>query len=598
MAAPRAKLALLIIILQGNICSVQSDLELYLPSLISTTGVSKVRARTQESQPNRNDSSAKPDTRFKQPATGSLLPDPALTPRVSTAEAQEVLTLQPEKGPLQWKHIVEEYLEPWNEQRGGRPITKKLLDDATQALRRIEFPEGSEDMPRLRYSPDVWRAQIRSGQLWILEVHLLEPWARYSASMKLVLLETLRRHPDLPDVDIIVNQWDEPLVSANVHAYRNATPPPLFSTTRSPDTHDVPFPDFSFFYPLTPHRLRTERWDLARPKVLRAGDSIAWEDKIDRAAFSGNVQAEFRKRAAHTARVHPEDVFMNSAVVFDVNLSCFEHAWLQQQLPHRRANQPAEAVTREEPTWHAQQVAAGKWMRGDQRDVCWMDFHELCRFKYLVSISGNTYSNRLKYLFLCNSVVINIRKKGSFREFFEPLLTPGQHFIQLDDVRELPRVVAELRANDHLAEAMARRGTAIMSRMDTSAVCDYVAEALTQYAKHSTFTAQPIPYAQQIVCEDDLWARYGFDGTLDRDQNYLTHDTSRCLATGAGSRQSTSRSGRSTASGRMRVPRRGRWEWDARYHKEMKRFIPPGSTIEELLPTPGLQELHHKNEQP
>eukprot|EP00854_Cymbomonas_tetramitiformis_P014633 gene14633-17287_t len=390
---------------------------------------------------------------------------------------QEVLTLQPEKGPLQWKHIVEEYLEPWNEQRGGRPITKKLLDDATQALRRIEFPEGSEDMPRLRYSPDVWRAQ---------------PWARYSASMKLVLLETLRRHPDLPDVDIIVNQWDEPLVSANVHAYRNATPPPLFSTTRSPDTHDVPFPDFSFFYPLTPHRLRTERWDLARPKVLRAGDSIAWEDKIDRAAFSGNVQAEFRKRAAHTARVHPEDVFMNSAVVFDVNLSCFEHAWLQQQLPHRRANQPAEAVTREEPTWHAQQlddvrelprvvaelrandhlaeamarrgtaimsrmdtsaagavqdgdvrksvreadvretllVAAGKWMRGDQRDVCWMDFHELCRFKYLVSISGNTYSNRLKYLFLCNSVVINIRKKGSFREFFEPLLTPGQHFIQ------------------------------------------------------------------------------------------------------------------------------------------------------------------------
>ena len=66
----------------------------------------------------------------------------------------------------------------------------------------------------------------------------------------------------------------------------------------------------------------------------------------------------------------------------------------------RRPNGRRTATTEELST------AGEKWLKGVQRDKCFLPFEELCRFRYLINIGGNTYSNRLKFLFLCNSVVI------------------------------------------------------------------------------------------------------------------------------------------------------------------------------------------------
>ena len=44
----------------------------------------------------------------------------------------------------------------------------------------------------------------------------------------------------------------------------------------------------------------------------------------------------------------------------------------------------------------------------------------LCGYKYLLSVAGYGYSNRLKSLLMCGSVVIHVQQP--WNEFFMPML--------------------------------------------------------------------------------------------------------------------------------------------------------------------------------
>ena len=50
---------------------------------------------------------------------------------------------------------------------------------------------------------------------------------------------------------------------------------------------------------------------------------------------------------------------------------------------------------------------------------CALSFEEMCRYRYLVNVGSNGYANKMKYLFLCGSVVITVREGMNNREFFE-----------------------------------------------------------------------------------------------------------------------------------------------------------------------------------
>ena len=57
---------------------------------------------------------------------------------------------------------------------------------------------------------------------------------------------------------------------------------------------------------------------------------------------------------------------------------------------------------------------------------CGLSFEEVCRYKYMLNVGSNGYANKLKYLFLCGSVVIWVRKDSLNHEFFERHLVPGR----------------------------------------------------------------------------------------------------------------------------------------------------------------------------
>lgn len=50
--------------------------------------------------------------------------------------------------------------------------------------------------------------------------------------------------------------------------------------------------------------------------------------------------------------------------------------------------------------------------------------------RYLANIAGETYSARTKYLLACGSTVI--QATDPHYEFFQPLLQPGKHYIEVD----------------------------------------------------------------------------------------------------------------------------------------------------------------------
>ena len=80
---------------------------------------------------------------------------------------------------------------------------------------------------------------------------------------------------------------------------------------------DLPWPDFSFFPPLSaprmpPHPLKTPRWQVAHPSLLALGAKLSFDDKIDRAVFTGNMKTSPNRRYIfNQAEHHPELLFVN-----------------------------------------------------------------------------------------------------------------------------------------------------------------------------------------------------------------------------------------------------------------------------------------------
>ena len=92
----------------------------------------------------------------------------------------------------QWNWQVRDALQPWE------AITKGHVDAAEQRIAR---------------SVTSFRAQIISGRLYVTDIRALWFARQFTASAKLTLLAVLRNfRGEIPDLDIVVNQGDYPVV--------------------------------------------------------------------------------------------------------------------------------------------------------------------------------------------------------------------------------------------------------------------------------------------------------------------------------------------------------------------------------------------------
>lgn len=94
---------------------------------------------------------------------------------------------------------------------------------------------------------------------------------------------------------------------------RNAFQASLFGSV----SLDLPWPDFSFFPPLSAphmpsHPLKTPRWQVAHPSLMALGAKLPFDARIDRAVFTGNMKTSpNRQTIFKQAQHHPELLFVN-----------------------------------------------------------------------------------------------------------------------------------------------------------------------------------------------------------------------------------------------------------------------------------------------
>ena len=364
------------------------------------------------------------------------------------------------------------------------------------------------------------RMQVIRGTLYLTDYRAIFFDRHYAPARVLPLLETLRRHPQLPDMDLVVAGNDEPrapAVAGDRYSWSNTCdrwpgstvgrregrkgpvmPPATWAATTNRGVMDLPWVDFAWFFPKRPHKLRTPPWSVLHPQLVEAGGKAAWEGKIELAMHTGNVGSPFRKELVKVAAKSPDEMLVNELFIGD-------HAKIRQTC--RELGLDKEG--------------------GYQQHKCYMKFEDQCRFKYLLNSASIGYANKFKSLLLCGSVVLYVRDGMRHKEFYEYGLVSGIHYVSVEKASDIPAKVRWLRENDDYARAVAQAGRARMSSLDVGALTDFMAEALTQYAKRQSFRPRKQAGSVRIECPDDLWRHYALSkGWMSA---YLEQDNSSCV---------------------------------------------------------------------
>ena len=93
-------------------------------------------------------------------------------------------------------------------------------------------------------------------------------------------------------------------------------------------------------------------------------------------------------------------------------------------------------------------------------------------------VGSNGYANKLKYLFLCKSVVIFVRDGSGNREFFESQVLPGTHYYSVRTMAEVPVAVRHLRAHPQLARTIASAGASRTRPVDANVTPGFESKTL------------------------------------------------------------------------------------------------------------------------
>jgi len=340
------------------------------------------------------------------------------------------------------------------------------------------------------------RMQIIDGALYLTDYRAIFFDRHYAPARIMPILETLRRHPNLPNMDLVVAGNDEPRVpsmpgdryswSKTCGRWPGGTsrgsklPPAIFASTINRAVFDLPWLDFAWFFPRRPHKLRTPPWSRLHGDLVAAGKSVTWASKVELAMHTGNVGSPYRKVLSQVAERNADEILVNELFIGD----------------HGRIKSTCKDL--------------GLHLKGGfQQHKCFMPFKDQCSYKYLLNSASIGYANKFKSLLLCGSVVLYVRDGMRHKEFYEYGLVSGIHYVSVDTAQDIPATVRWLRKNDDYARAVAAAGRARMASLDVGAVTDFMAEVLKQYAQRLSFPVRsPQPGAVRIECEDDLWRHY------------------------------------------------------------------------------------------
>ena len=344
------------------------------------------------------------------------------------------------------------YLETWKRSGG---LSRLHIDNAESYAQTTPWWQATGS----------WRVKIINGTMYLKMLTAQPHWSERTNVLRLLLAVVQQSYQHAPASDISAPWHDRSRIPdvdfVYVHNDNDMTPTrryprcprfngtgcvasyiPLFTNSHARGRTSIPVPEFSW----AGWQAHTPPWCKLFPELLLAG-SVPWRNRTDVAFFSGGLSTNGdRKRLRALAQSSDEARALLR--VRDVAPHFF--------VPSRSMN-----------------VKAGRAQT--------LSLTSACGYRYLISLPGYGYSNRLKTLLLCGGVVLH--KPYASEEYFMPLLRPDTHLVHIPKTSDILPTLRRLRANESLAQSIAAAGRRVaVSSLRHDQVLAYWQSLLRSYS--------------------------------------------------------------------------------------------------------------------
>ncbi|XP_028769185.1 O-glucosyltransferase rumi homolog [Neltuma alba] len=328
--------------------------------------------------------------------------------------------------------FIHEDLRPWRE----TGITRDMVEGARRTAHfRVVILDG-------RVYVDKYRKSIQTRDLFTL-------WG---------ILQLTRWYPSkLPDLEMMFDCDDRPVVASRHHRGPQASPPPLFRYCSDDRSLDIVFPDWSFWGWA---EINLKPWKDTLEDIKEGNKKIKWEDRVPYAYWKGNP---------HVAPTRRDLMKCNVSNEHDWNTRIYVQDWVQESKQGYKASK----------------------------------LEDQCTHRYKIYIEGWAWSVSEKYILACDAMTLYVRPK--YYDFFIRGMMPLQHYWPVSDSSKctsLKFAVEWGNNHTHQAQAIGEAASRFMQEdLKIDYVYDYMFHLLNEYAKLLKFKPTVPPTATELCPE-------------------------------------------------------------------------------------------------
>lgn len=334
------------------------------------------------------------------------------------------------QGPLpQWaKEQIENELAPYKK-RGVRSADLDSTMDAVQQL-----PNG--------YNAQLVKYKIQNNKITWTSLNKYENDDRITHVLDFI--KSLAKHIQLPNVEILSSLWDsfnDPIFLENVQC-------PVFTICKRCDNRKaVLWPEL---------REANYKWNIIKA-VLWKEKNIDWDTKEKCAFWRGNATNGYYSLDNWDGKPRPRLVLYSFDNPEIVDARFIGTYWTE--------------------------LSLAEWMEKNGFVVPWTYPLTHLKYRYLISVDGNSFASNLYWQLAANSVII--RERSTYIEWFYKGLKDGIHYVSYrSDCRDLKKMVTTLRKNDELAKRIAKQATEFaVNNLSLEDIAAYLYHLLVAYSE-------------------------------------------------------------------------------------------------------------------
>ncbi|XP_022734612.1 O-glucosyltransferase rumi homolog isoform X2 [Durio zibethinus] len=275
------------------------------------------------------------------------------------------------------------------------------------------------------------------------------------------IIQLLRKYAGkIPDLDLMFDCVDWPVIKSNDYGGPNATtPPPLFRYCKDDRTLDIVFPDWSFWgWP----EIRIKSWVPLLNELKEGNKRMRWDEREPYAYWKGNP---------------------NVAITRQRLLKC--------NVSDKR-------------DWGAR-VYAQDWGRESRQGFKQSNLANQCVHRFKIYVEGSAWSVSEKYILACDSVTLLVKPR--YYDFFTRSLEPMEHYWPIkanDKCRSIKHAVDWGNSHQEEAQAIGKAASEfIKEELKMDFVYDYMFHLLNEYAKLLRFKPT-IPRKAVELCSETM----------------------------------------------------------------------------------------------